>query len=190
MYKKNKLNPRKGFTLIELLVVVLIIGILAAIALPSYKKAVERAMLAEITTNIGTIHRAQQKYFLENGEYPASFNDFDFELPGTNVDGRHPTLTGNKIKYSMNSGPVVANQSTAGCIWGQPIKWNGQKYALGRGPDGEELCVAAQPQSGTTEGNAANIKSCQGLGYTVESPLKWPQCWGGNYVASGIVYGK
>ena len=58
---------KKAFTLIELLVVVLIIGILAAIALPQYEKAVEKSRLSEVLLNIATIKRGVDIYIMENG---------------------------------------------------------------------------------------------------------------------------
>ncbi len=63
-------NRSRGFTLIELLVVITIIGILAAIALPNYIKAKDKAKEAEVKANLHTIQIALERYMTDNGEYP------------------------------------------------------------------------------------------------------------------------
>jgi type II secretion system protein G len=65
----NKKNGNKGFTLIELLVVVIIIGVLAAIALPNLLNQVAKGRQAEARNNLGTINRAQQAHRLETGTF-------------------------------------------------------------------------------------------------------------------------
>ena len=72
---------KKGFTLIELLVVVLIIGILSAVALPQYTKAVEKAKVTEVMTVGKSIADAQNIYFMENGEYALNPEDLILEIP-------------------------------------------------------------------------------------------------------------
>jgi prepilin-type N-terminal cleavage/methylation domain-containing protein len=76
-----KLINKKAFTLIELLVVVLIIGILAAIALPKYQVAVEKARTREVMTLMRSIKNAADMVKMVKGGYTAKFDDLDIVLP-------------------------------------------------------------------------------------------------------------
>lgn len=67
---KTRLNSQSGFTLIELMVVMVILGMLAALALPAYASMVRRARYAEVRQQMGTMAKEATIYQLEKGHYP------------------------------------------------------------------------------------------------------------------------
>ena len=74
------MKSKKGFTLIELLVVVLIIGILAAIAVPQYKKAVGKSQTREAILTLKTITNAEEVYYLATGNYTDNLSNLDVSI--------------------------------------------------------------------------------------------------------------
>lgn len=79
------MDKKQGFTLLELLVVVLIIGILAAIALPQYKLAVGKTKLATIKNITKAIADAEELYYLNNGQYTNDPSKLGIDLSGATI---------------------------------------------------------------------------------------------------------
>ena len=84
--KNANISRLGGFTLIELLVVVLIIGILAAMAMPQYFKAVERSRMAEAITLMDSIAKSQRRKFMQTNRYANRFEGLDVSPKGATGD--------------------------------------------------------------------------------------------------------
>ena len=102
MFKKER-YPRGGFTLIELLVVVLIIGILAAIALPQYRYAVAKSKWAKVKSNTQVLAESVRRYLLINDSMPEKLSDLDITIEGVDRynTGKSVWLDNNEVSYSI-----------------------------------------------------------------------------------------
>ncbi len=70
----------RAFTLIELLVVVLIIGILAAVAVPQYQVAVEKSRAVEAISNLKSLMQAEEAFYYANGQYANQLEQLDITI--------------------------------------------------------------------------------------------------------------
>jgi type IV pilus assembly protein PilA len=98
-------KTRKGFTLIELLIVVVIIGILAAIAIPKFANTKEKAYLASMKSDLRNMATTQESYFADNQVYISG--------PAANTSGGTTSLAG----FVPSAGVTVTAAATGGTGW-------------------------------------------------------------------------
>ena len=98
----------RAFTLIELLVVVLIIGILAAIAVPQYQKAVMKSRFAELVLLNNALVKAQKLYFLANNKYATDLSELDIDMPRNSYAWCESTSTYSVCWLRTKTGSQIA----------------------------------------------------------------------------------
>jgi type IV pilus assembly protein PilA len=111
----NKFKNKKGFTLIELLIVIAIIGILAAIAIPTYMSYVNRAKDSEAQTNLGAIFTSEIAFSATNSVFISAGNATNsgtgVSLPAANaVSATHPFYL--PVTYNVDSAPFTCDSAT------------------------------------------------------------------------------
>ena len=94
----------KAFTLIELLVVVLIIGILAAIAVPQYQKAVLKADIHRGISLVESLYQAEQAYALTHGDFATDIDKLDISIPKDETCEKQQSNT--YSRYVCNFGTI------------------------------------------------------------------------------------
>ena len=117
-------TKNKGFSLIELMVVVAIIGVLAAVAIPSFNGFQKRARSSEAKTNLGSIYTAEKGYNYEQNSYSSTLSIIGFGSPdgkreyavgfagsaGVNYYGTGNTANG--LDYSTQSATVATTMAS------------------------------------------------------------------------------
>ena len=111
---KNKKINKKGFTLIEILVAVIIIGVLAAIALPSYMRSMEKSKAANPIANLSTIARAQKAYKFGTNHYTSNVSNLDVSLKNepNGEDATGSTFESENFTYKVYGDDKAAATAT------------------------------------------------------------------------------
>lgn len=153
MNKKQK--KKKGFTLIELLVIVIIIGILAALALPLYFKAMEKSRISEAATLLGAIAKAEQRYKLQDNEYTDRINNLDIDILDHTLE---QIATGNSFDTKYFNF-ILGNESASAA------RKNGENYSLNINYSTNKItCIVSEESN----------KICQSMGFEVVETIPDP----------------
>ena len=158
------MKNEQAFTLIELLVVVLIIGILAAVALPQYTLAVNKTRFANLRTMATALIKASEAYYLANNEWPSNFDELTVDLPGgfTQTSSTTRTCGKNAEIYCCVVPPVRNNTHSVSCgrndysfaFHSMYSNNRRENYCVAKDSDtqSKQLCKAVTKQNGTIMG--------------------------------------
>ena len=155
-----------GFTLIELLVVVLIIGILAAVAVPQYQKAAEKSKAAQAFAMLKTVYNAAEAYYLANGTRASSFDELAVDIPWTGNQAWASGLGGVRSNEDWAVELYSANDTIAISVGRLRGKYKGAGFFMYLAnpprksfPLGEAIC--AERRSGLVPFEAEDGSYCQ-----------------------------
>jgi type IV pilus assembly protein PilA len=111
-YHFYSFHGNDGFTLIELLVTIIIVGVLSALAMPSYLDQVAKARTSEAKSSIGAINRAQQSYRNENKTFASIITDLDLRINGKFYDYTIGSANSNSATVAATLRTSVLNLKT------------------------------------------------------------------------------
>ncbi len=141
------LKSERGFTLLELLVSVLIMGILAAVALSQYRKALLNTYLQDLKPLVAALAQAQERYYLEYGVYALRFTDLDIALSGgyQTVYGTAYSMYYFKDKNVGKPNHCTIQPTHVECVDVSSGSWMiyRQYYAHAKGYENKRACVVA-----------------------------------------------
>ncbi|MEM9008400.1 MAG: prepilin-type N-terminal cleavage/methylation domain-containing protein [Cyanobacteria bacterium P01_F01_bin.86] len=140
----------KGFTLIELLVVIVIVGVLSAVAVPTFLNQVRRSRVAEAQAGLDVIGTASQVFSFDEGVYP----DDNADIQGIYYDGTWADQVPN-----YGDAPAAAGADAAGVTWTATAEAAATAYVNAAG-DPLECVLGLGDQAGATtldDGQGCNL---------------------------------